>query len=185
MAEPRDHNSRRLVQQKKYQRQHPKHILCDCHVHDRHLSGNNAPPPFNSWGFVEGLPSLFCIHPKGATPFLRCNISNLPFAAVVVAISATKAGSFPAGIATQIGFVPSNRSTEKVGDTNGTCIRQGNTDHIMLQRHHCMITGNTKMITVLYTHPPRTHVLRFVNSNLHGIWGYYQAQATVTIYNSR
>ena len=51
--------------------------------------------------------------------FFRCNISSLPLAAVVVARSATKAGSMPAGAATQIGFVPSILSIEKVGATNG------------------------------------------------------------------
>ena len=37
-------------------------------------------------------------------------------AAVVVAKSATKGGCLSAGIATAIGFVPSNRSIENIGD---------------------------------------------------------------------
>ena len=119
MAEPMDHNLRHLICGKNIYDCTQAHILYDFHVPCRHQE--------------EERHRLFLIHAASVmaclpysvpslmelASFFLWSISSFPFAAVVVAKSATKAGSSPAGIATAIGFVPSNRSIEKVGATKG------------------------------------------------------------------
>ena len=100
---------------------------------------------------------------------------------MVVARSATKGGSSPAGTATQIGLVPSIRSIEKCRCDEGTGVGHGDADHILPDGGQGVVAGDPEMIGVLHADPAGAAGGRLSNGNLHGIGGYDKAEAAVAV----
>src|ERR1700754_1654006 len=69
----------------------------------------------------------------------------------------------------------------KCGGNEGAGIGHGNADHILLYGLQGMVTGDAKMIGVLYTDPARANFFRFFDSDLHGEGGYDQTQSAVSV----
>ncbi|MNY00503.1 hypothetical protein D3C86_1329990 [compost metagenome] len=53
----------------------------------------------------------------------------------------------------------------------------------MLQRHHGMNAGNTKVIAVFNRYPSGTGITGFCYRNLHGIWCYDKSEAPIAVHH--
>ena len=122
MVAPRDHNSRHL-------RIAEKISTTDPSAYPLWLPCSLSPPKGSNAPRLSTHVDLYLDRRSYPEPNLLVHLhffvegfQALPLAAVVVARSATKGASLPAGIATHIGFVPNSLSTENVGATNGLAL---------------------------------------------------------------
>ena len=133
-------------------------------------------------GSVSGLPSRSIIQPTGiSSP--RCALSRtLPNAATVGAMSSTIGGSSPAGMAMQIGLVPSRFSTEPQG---GRWLllptAKIDADHVVSERHRGIERGGAGMIAHARADPGDALRLGLLDRRLRRKLHHQMADAVVAI----
>ena len=134
------------IRLKKYPQWRPVHSLYGCHVHDhhptatmRHLLSVRA----DWWKSCHLYPGS---SPPEPADFFAEVFPVYHSQQLLLPGQQQRAGSLPAGIATHIGFVPNNLSTEKVGATNALAFVIAMPIISCSNRFHCMKCCNSKMI---------------------------------------